>query len=50
MENNHDKCKIIVSREVPTPLIENVEHFKYLGLRGSEQCLRIPATQKMKFV
>ena len=38
MEINHDKCKIIVNEEGPTPLIymydkqiENVEHFKYLG-------------------
>ena len=38
MEINHDKCKIIVNGEGPTPMIymydkqiENVEHFKYLG-------------------
>ena len=35
---NHDKCKIIVNGEGPTPMIymydmqiKNVEHFKYLG-------------------
>ena len=38
MEINHDKCKIIVNEEGPTPMIymydkqiENVEHFRYLG-------------------
>ena len=38
MEINHDKCKIIVNGEGPTPMIymydkqiENVEFFKYLG-------------------
>ena len=38
MEINHDKCKIIVNGEGPSPMIymydkniENVEHFKYLG-------------------
>ena len=38
MEINHDKCKILVNGEGPTPIIymydkdiENVEHFKYLG-------------------
>ena len=52
MEINHDECKIIVNGEGATPMIymynkqiENVDYFKY-----SEKCLRIPATQKMKFV
>ena len=52
MEINHDKCKSIVNGEGTTLIIymydkqiENVEHFKYLGA-----CLRIPATQKMKFL
>ena len=52
MEINHDKCTIIVNGEGPTPMIymhdeqiENVENFKYLGAM-----LRIPATQKIKFV
>ena len=38
MEINHDKCKILVNGEGPTPIIymydkqiENVEHFIYLG-------------------
>ena len=38
MEINHDKCKILVNGEGPTPIIymynkqiEHVEHFKYLG-------------------
>ena len=38
MEINHDKFKILVNGEGPTPIIymynkqiENVEHFKYLG-------------------
>ena len=38
MEINHDKCKILVNGEGPTPMIymydkqiENVEHFKYFG-------------------
>ena len=38
MEINHDKCKIRVNGESPTPMIymydkqfENVEYFKYLG-------------------
>ena len=38
MEINHDKCKILVNGEGPTPIIymydkqiENMEHFKYLG-------------------
>ena len=38
MEINHDKCKIIINREGPTPMIymydkqiANLEHFKYLG-------------------
>ena len=38
MQINHDKCKILVNGEGPTPMIymydkqiENVEYFKYLG-------------------
>ena len=38
LEINHDKCKIIVNGEGPTPMIymynkqiENVEYFRYLG-------------------
>ena len=38
MEINHDKCKILVNAEGPTPMIymydkqiENVEHFRYFG-------------------
>ena len=38
MEINHDKCKIIVNGEGPTPMsymydkqIESVEHYKYIG-------------------
>ena len=45
MAINHDKCKIIVNGECPTPMIymydkqiENVEHFKYLRAMLANTC------------
>ena len=45
MEINHDKFKILVNGEGPTPIIymydkqiENVEHFKYLGVMLTNSC------------
>ena len=52
MEINHDKCKIIVNEEGLTVLIymydKQIENVEYLNT--SEECIRNPGTQKLKFV